>query len=99
MLKTIVIQPKEREDMTLPYPYHIDASGEVGRQDFWKGKPKKLVGFAASPMIHEVVVNLKSFLKKPKLAIGMFPIFEQADGQWYTYTVYIESISVREKAV
>lgn len=92
----IRIQPKERPDMVLPYPFFIDEKGNVGRQDFWKGNPKKLIGF--SPIktqdFHKKQIDLRIFLKNPKKAIGMYPIFAHKDKNWHTYQDKIESIKI-----
>ena len=91
-MSLITIQPKELPGGTLPYPYFIDKKGMVGRQDFWKGKPKKLVGFSIKPKTGDINFDLKDFLRKPKAAIGMYPVFENKDGNWVTKTISIESI-------
>lgn len=98
--KTIIcIQPKERKDLTLPYPYFIDMRGKVGRQDFWKGKPLRIIGFNPKPKSGYMPKSITSleFLLKPKLAIGMYPIFEHKDGQWFTYKDPIASVKVIKK--
>lgn len=80
----------------LPYPFFIDLKGMVGRQDFWKGKPLKLIGF--NPKYQSGVMDgtliLKDFLEKPKKAITMFPIFEYKDKKYYTYGLPIESVII-----
>lgn len=88
----IKIQPKERPDMTLPYPYFIDVkTGEVGKQDFWKGEPLRLVGFNPKPDTSgENTLVFKDFVKDPKQAVGMFPVFEHSDGNYFTYQDPIE---------
>lgn len=78
--------------MKLPYPYFISSDGSVGRQDFWKGEPLKLVGFAPHPSKQVTCLELKEFLKRPKLCIGLYPVFEFSDGQWYTFKDPIESV-------
>ena len=95
--KRIPLQPKERPDMTLPYPYFIDEKGGVGRQDFWKGKPLRLQGFNPRNVSGVVkgTIGLEDFLKNPKRAIGMFPIFEHKGGAFFTYGDPIQTITVK----
>lgn len=97
-MKTITIQPRELEDMTLPYPFHIDEKGNVGRQDFWKGKPLKLIGFNGNPNpeVDKKTINVSMFLKSPKKAIGLYPIFENKNGDWNTYKDPIESVHINK---
>lgn len=100
-VRSIRIQPESpKEDpLKMPYPYFINEAGEVGRQDFWKGSPLKLVGFngAAKNETVEPACGLEDFLKDPKQAIGKYPIFEHADGEWFTYKDRIASVD--EKGV
>ena len=91
-MKKIKIQPKEQEDFTLPYPYFIDEKGLVGRQDFWKGKPYKLLGFSKVPIAGTIELSFKDFWKNSKKAIGMFPVFKDKKYNWTTSTIAIESI-------
>lgn len=92
----IVLQPKQRKDGTLPYPFFINEDGIVGRQDFWKGSPLILIGFNPKPNNETVkkTINCVTFLKNPKRAIKMFPIFEHRDGEWFTYQDPIESVKI-----
>jgi hypothetical protein len=92
----IRIQPLQRADGILPYPFFILESGHIERQDFWKGKPKSLIGFSvkSTPGYVKGSITLMMFLKDPKRAIGMFPIFEHDDSNWFTYEDAIESIKL-----
>lgn len=93
--KVIRIQPAERSDMKLPYPFFIESDGSVQRQDFWKGKPLKLIGFDINPSDHGMSgksIDLSDFIVDPQRAVGMYPIFEHADGNWFTYDDAISSV-------
>ena len=96
-MKSITIQPKERKDLTLPYPYFIDAkTAEVGRQDFWKGEPLRLICFAKKGET-KGALTFAEFLKNHKKCIGLYPVFAHKDGEWYTYKDPIATVSVKEK--
>ena len=75
-MKTITIQPKKMEDGTLPYPYHISEDGLIQRQDFWKGRPFRLIGFAKYSQINQVDLIFEDWIKKPKSCIGMYAVLE-----------------------
>lgn len=93
-MKKYRIQPAERSDLSLPYPFFVTEDGLVGRQDFWKGKPYKLIGFNGSSANKNVepACGLEEFLQDPTLAVGKYPIFEHEDGEWYTYEDKIDSV-------
>ncbi len=92
--KRIKIQPAEMLDRTLPYPYFIDKDGLIGRQDFWKGKPYKLLGFSKMPKTGSMKLSFKDFWKEPKKAIGMYPVFTDKDDDWTTSFNEIESVKL-----
>lgn len=95
--QTIKIQPLERPNMVMPYPYFIGKDGMVGRQDFWKGEPLKLMGFCNSPIIgRDIKLSLRAFLLEPTDCIGLFPVFAHANGHWFTYQDAIESVTVNK---
>lgn len=95
-MKTITIQPESPKDdpLKLPYPYHIDQAGRVGRQEFWKGEPESLVGFSTSPnpKIIGEEITMRQFLAKPERCIGMYPIFRHKGDKWFTYKNKIASV-------
>ena len=93
MKKIISIQQKELSNRTLPYPYYIDKKGFVGRQDFWRGRPYKLIGFAERPIAGYVDLDFVDFWKVPARAVGMYPVFEYKGGKWFTNTIAIASVS------
>jgi len=88
--QVIRIQPEE-DNGTLPYPYFINEEGFVGRQDFWKGKPYKLIGFSPIPKqeFDKRQIDVSTFFESPKKAIGMYPIFADIKDNWYTYQLKI----------
>ena len=90
------LQPTERADMTLPYPYFIGEDGGVGRQDFWKGNPAKLIGFSPTTKAGDFSLGVKKFMEEPQKAVGLFPVFADASDNWSTYTEAIESVTVIE---
>lgn len=75
-----------------PYPYFVNSDGLVERQDFWRGTPHKLVGFCKKRGTGELDLPLFDFLESPQKAVGMYPVFENKNGEWGTYGSPIESI-------
>lgn len=99
MTKMITIQPEQREDGVLPYPFHIQAEdtdeiprGAIGRQDFWHGKPERLVGFVADPETQQVDLFPRDFFAEPEKAKGMHPVMQDSEGGWATYPGAIERV-------
>lgn len=71
----------------VPYPYHIDAEGNVLRQDFWRGDPSRLIGFQEDRDVQQVDVLAGDWFKgEPEDVIGMYPVFVTSDGQMYNDT-------------
>jgi hypothetical protein len=88
----IAIQPETRNGV-MPYPYFvIESDGAIGRQDYWKGRPTKLIGFSDEAGTAAVELSFEAFVDRPADAVGKYPVFEHADGQWYTAETWIESI-------
>jgi hypothetical protein len=103
MPKIISIQPANTEtgviDVTKarPYPYHIEAeTGNVGRQDFWKGDPLRLMGFQDDANVQHVDVLYREFAADPQVSVGKFPVFMRADGSMYSMTLPVDSVTVSD---
>lgn len=94
-MATIQIQPQEQPNFKLPYPYFIDTqTGDVGRQDVWKGDPRRLMGFQNRADVQRVDVFLEDFAANPEAAIGKYPVFLRDDATMYNTTTPIESITI-----
>lgn len=90
----IKLQLPEQANGTLPYPYFISEDGSVGRQDFWKGNPKKLIGFSAEPEAGSIDLSVEELFRDAWNAQGLYAVFENEDGEWVTQTTAIESAKV-----
>ena len=88
------IQQGEDFNSTLPYPYFIDEEGFVGRQDIWKGKPYKLLGFHDKPVAGDIKLRFSDFKNNIKKAIGMYPVFINKNNSIVTHKTAVESIEV-----
>ena len=91
--KTIMIQPAEKVNGVLPYPYFINKNGLIGRQNFWRGNPYKLLGFSIKPIAGNIELEFKDFWKKPKLAEGMYAVFTDNKDNWTTLKDEIDYIN------
>jgi hypothetical protein len=94
---SVSIQP-EQNGGVLPYPYHVDHDGNVGRQDYWKGNPAQLAGFLSDLDVHEVDLLHADFWLAPQAAVGMYPVFIRADGSMFNLTSPVASVTPRAKA-
>lgn len=78
----------------MPYPFHItDELGAVGRQDFWKGEPARLLGFQRGDA-HRVDVTAATFWHLPEQVVGMRPVFQDADGGIWSHMNPITHVTV-----
>ncbi len=91
-MKILKIQQEEQPNGTLPYSYFIHKNGKVGRQDFWKGHPFKLLGFSKNPVAGDMQIILSYFIFNPKAVIGMYPVFSDKKGKWFTSKDAVESV-------
>jgi hypothetical protein len=99
MTQMVTIQPEQRADGVLPYPFHIQIEdtedavcGAVGRQDVWNGKPARLVGFVSDENAQRIDLDLPDFLAEPEKARGMHPVMQDSKGSWATYAGAIERV-------
>ena len=97
LVLSIKIQPEERPDHTLPRPFFVYRDGKILEQKFWKGHPFKLLGFSEKPIAGDMQVMLKTFLFYPETAEGMYPVFQDEDGKWFTSKDAVESIEMVRK--
>lgn len=81
-------------DQPLPYPYHVAAEGRVGRQDFWRGEPVKLLGFQNSREHQNVDVLFDEFWTNPDVAVGKWPVFLDADGGIWNHACPVTDVTV-----
>jgi hypothetical protein len=89
------------EGTKLPYPFHVNESGDVQRQDFWRGDPKAVIGFQDDPNVQKVDLWWDDVVADPQLAVGKYPVMVQdkpnsKGTHMYTYVIAIESVEVRE---
>lgn len=95
-MRIITIQPQTLPDLTRPYPFHIDAdTGDVQRQDFWKGDPERLLGFQDSAEVQRVTLHRKEWSQNPQSAIGKYPVFITATGDLYNMNLPITETAER----
>ena len=85
-MKILTIQPNA-EAFKLPYPYHVDQKGNVMHQDFWKGNPKQLIGFAPKGK-QDIKVLLSDVMENGvevfKVAGDVEPVFADSTDTWYS---------------
>ena len=84
------------EGKKLPYPFHVLEDGEVDNQQFRQGDPARVLGFQNDEDVQKIDVWWADVVTDPELAVGKFPVMQESNGNIYTYTVAIESVSVRE---
>jgi hypothetical protein len=105
MTKVIRIQPSAHVDhitadgaelTKLPYPYFVTEDGKVGRQDFWQGKPYRVVGFQRDLAVPAIDLRWFDAFKDPQRAVGMYVVISHQDGNWYTVDSAVSEMEVLE---
>ena len=97
-VRVITVQQATLSSGKMPYPFHVTQSGLVDRQDYWRGDPLLLIGFAADAEDRSIDVRAVDFAADPAQVQGMHPVFESADGSWATWPGPVESTTVRTVA-
>jgi hypothetical protein len=96
-MATITIQPAQFEDLTLPYPFHVDSeTGLIGRQDVWRGKVYAVIGFTDTPVPGTALTLWKDVAADPAKAIGKYVTTADDKGQWSLHTSPISSATRNE---
>lgn len=94
-MKKIAIQPKVLPDLTLPYPFYILESGDVDRQDFWKGDPAALMGFQNDIEVQHVDLLHEDWWKgDPQAAVGKYAVFVDDNGNMWAHKQEITEVRV-----
>lgn len=84
------------EGTRLPYPLHVLEDGLVLRQDFWKGDPWRVAGFARRVDVHRLDLTWEQAWAEPELAIGMYMVTSNKRGGMGTWQLAIQSITEAE---
>jgi hypothetical protein len=100
------IQPSEHTDQItedgqelkrLPYPFYADEDGMVQRQDFWRGKVYKVVGFVGDLARQEVDLLWSDALKEPEQVPGMYLITITSFGDVSTHVTAVKAFTQEEE--
>lgn len=94
MQRYFTIQPDMLPDMSLPYPYFVREDGRVDRQDFWRGKIYRVIGFQADINAMRVDLFWSDFLKDPQRAVGMHAVTADDKNKWGTDRATVGSVRV-----
>lgn len=76
----------------LPYPFFADEHGMIGRQDFWRGKVLRVVGFQRD--LNQEMIDLfwDDAYAEPEKAVGMYVVTENRRGDWVTHMTAVDSM-------
>lgn len=88
------LDPSGHEMTQLPYPFHVFEDGSIDRQDFWRGDPKRVVGFQKDLAVQQIDLSWSAAWKDPEKAIGMYVVTQTAKGQMSVHLTAIQSMEV-----
>lgn len=98
-LSEFVDQIVNGHEMTkLPYPFFVTEDGDVIRQDFWKGEPEMVVGFARDSAVQEINLPWHEAREDLQQVVGMYLVAVNSNGSIGSYDMAISSINVIEPA-
>jgi hypothetical protein len=78
----------------LPYPFHVWEDGLIHRQEFWQGRPLRVVGFAARFDREQIDLWWSHAADDPEKAIGMYVVTQNRDNTMATHQTAIASVEV-----
>jgi hypothetical protein len=76
----------------LPYPFYADEFGAVGRQDFWRGDPSRVVGFQKDLYVQRIDLWWTDAVKNPEAAVGMYLVTEDSRGNYGTHQTAMAAV-------
>lgn len=104
-MKIVTLQPSPRTDhitedgqefTQLPYPFHVTETGEVLRQDFWRGDPARIVGFTKEPQPGRLVYTWEEVAADPQRAVGLYIVSQDRAGRWAVHVIAVAEVQVRD---
>jgi hypothetical protein len=95
-MTAITLQPAQRADGVLPYPFHVTADGRVGRQDYWHGGVTRVIGFNSSSAPNGLDTSWREIQDNPELARGKYLVTADKDNKWSCWQQPIESVTVSD---
>lgn len=106
-MKIITLQPSPRTDFLTddgteltrkPYPFHVRENGAIEGQDFWQGRPLRVLGFAERLDREQVDLWWGDAVRDPQRAVGMYVITQDIVGGIAMHLTAIEKVTIREDA-
>lgn len=105
MTDIITLQPSARTDhitddgtelQQLPYPFHVDEHAHVLRQDFWRGRVARVIGFTDRPEPGNITVTWSEAWADPAQVVGKYLVTADDVDQWSTHVSAIQSATRHE---
>lgn len=104
-MNTITIQPSDRVDgispdgterTQRPYPFHVSPDGMVQRQDFWRGRVYRVIGFTETPNARTIKPSLtwRRIVRRPFDMIGKYVVTADDAGNFSTHQLAISDVRI-----
>jgi hypothetical protein len=88
-------QIRDGQELTKqPYPFFVDRDGWIGRQDFWQGKFRRVIGVVNDSASMRIDAYWPEVRDQPHLWVRSYLVLEGSGGRWFTFDHAIESITV-----
>lgn len=97
MTVIITLQPAELPSCVRPYPYHVNPNGTVRRQDFWRGRVARVIGFTDRLDVEEISLPWHKAVENPQAAVGRYVVTSDDQNCWFTFPTPIEAVRVQEE--
>lgn len=102
----ITLQPASRTDHITddgqeltqkPYPFQVDRSGRVLPGCIYQRQARHVIGFAHDSARDVIDLLWAAVPDDPQTAAGMYVVTENHAGQWATWEIAIETVTVSEE--
>jgi hypothetical protein len=105
-MTTYRIQPSEHTDQItdagqelqrLPFPFYADSDGMVQRQDFWRGKVFKVIGFVGDLARQDIDLTWSEATARPDEVPGKYLVTSDTWDTWSTHISAVKTFTQEEE--
>lgn len=78
----------------LPYPFDVKENGDIWNQTFWRGTPKRVMGFCNTPEPGSIDLWWRDALTDPQSMVNKYVVTQDEGGGMSVHQTAIQSVKV-----